>query len=203
MLSQHGLQRLAALLHTGTSLRALRLDFCVGTAFSYSLAAGLGMCTGLTTLSVNHALLDHPWTREYAPRMPFSLRLKTLSLVGNHIDCEAASHLAGALPRCPALAELRLAHNRIRAPGAAVLIPATRACTTLAVLDLSSNELGLAPAAPLSQRTSTVALVVDAVAHATALVRLNLASNFLFDCEQHRIRASWGVARPGLCLAPA
>jgi hypothetical protein len=42
MLSQHGLQHLAALLYTGTSLRCLRLDFCVGTAYAHSLARGLG-----------------------------------------------------------------------------------------------------------------------------------------------------------------
>jgi hypothetical protein len=42
MLSQHGLQYFSSLLCTGTSLLCLRLDFCVGMAFSISLAAGLG-----------------------------------------------------------------------------------------------------------------------------------------------------------------
>ena len=133
--------------------------------------------------------------------MPRTRGLTTLSLVGNHLNSEAASHLADALPRCAALVKLRLAHNKVRAYGASVLITATSACTTLAVLDLSSNELGFGPATTCTQRTSMLALVVEAVAHATALARLNLASNFLLDCEETSIRASWGLARKGLCLA--
>ena len=215
MLSQHGIQHLAARLCTSTCLRSLRLDFCVGTAFSHSLAAGLGRCTGLTSLSLNHVFLDRLWALEYAPRLPLARGLTTLLLAGNRLDSDAACSLADALWRCAALAELRLAHNQIRARGAAVLIAASATCTTLAVLDLSSNEVGLgsdgqffsnaSDATPKQQqqRAETIGHLAQAVAGATALTRLDLASNCLFDFEQCCIQTRWGLARPGLALARA
>ena len=196
MLSQHGVQHLAARLCTSTSLRSLRLDFCVGTPFSHSLAAGLGRCTGLTRLSLSHVFLDRLWALEYAPRLPLARGLTTLLLAGNRLDSDAACSLADALWRCAALAELRLAHNQIRARGATVLIAATATCTTLAVLDLSSNEVGLGS----QQRAETIGHLAQAVAGATALTRLDLASNCLFDFEQCCIQTRWGLARPGLAL---
>ena len=83
-LSQHGVQRLAAHIHTAAALSSLNLARCVQANYTHSLAAGLGQCTRLERLSLNFDCIGDFELPHYARHIQLC-RLVRLDLRGNAV----------------------------------------------------------------------------------------------------------------------
>ena len=83
-LSQHGVQRLAAHIHTAAALSSLNLARCVQANYTHSLAAGLGQCTRLERLSLNFDSIGDFELPHYARHLQ-PCRLVHLDLRGNGV----------------------------------------------------------------------------------------------------------------------
>ena len=125
-LSQHGVQHLAARLHTCPALRVLNLPMCVRASFTHSLADGLGRCSRLTHLRVNYNNISCDAATGYARALQACPALVLLDLTGNSLHCAGASALARALERYSSLQDLRLPFNYIGFLGKLVSLPVSR-----------------------------------------------------------------------------
>jgi len=129
-LSQHGVQHLAARLHTCPALRVLNLPMCVRASFTHSLADGLGRCSRLTHLRVNYNNISCDAATGYARALKACPALVLLDLTGNSLHCAGASALARALERYTSLQDLRLPFNYIGFLGKLFSLPVLRKPTT-------------------------------------------------------------------------
>ena len=212
-LSQHGVQRFAALAHTGTALVSLHLANCArNDTHHHSLADGLGRCSSLARLTLSFNFMHDGGVARYARHLQ-RCPLVLLDLRGNKIYDGGAQAIARALQHYTALQQLLLQYNCIGFPGAAALLHNSSTCPSLALLDLASNVIGRVSPARLHPAVHRFyagrlqespprdfACLRDAAAHATALRRLNLTDNHLTDAEQRELLAAWGATRPGLVL---
>jgi Ran GTPase-activating protein (RanGAP) involved in mRNA processing and transport len=211
-LSRHGVERLAALLHTGTALTSLHMTNCArNDSHSHSLASGLGRCSRLVRLSLTYNFMHDGGVGRYAHHLQRGALVR-LDLSGNKIFDGGAEALARALPLYSTLQQLLLQHNNIGFPGAAALLQHSAECPTLALLDLSSNVIGRVSPARLhpavhrfyaGRLQATAPRDIEAVlvaARGSALHRLNLTDNHLTDAEKRDLLAAWGASRGGLVL---